>query len=395
MDMFREQGVIDELGLGTIRDSISDILFPGTSTIQTRAKYFLLIPWIMQDIESRDRLDRYHSDLEELEILFVKILRKNSPQRDSGVIGRTLPNGNPQRKPSSVYWSGLRTYDILKFKGSLSEYVNYLRRSEKKRLSSKKQIAEPEGNVPGDDKDANHLYQPHMWSQVPRPEPDWKQNLTIDLSEEEAKFLKERIVLSNPNSLWAYTLKHIPDDARSFDSVADFLTINTLPPSLKDIVKLAVDFNTIMQGALIRYNYLIQANREKGRTEELLPVWKNYWSEIKAFDWNSWDIEKLWKYCPYAKNPTRQFVENWMSIVSSDRFDDVKAAQLLKARELALKGIRRARLQDKAIAQKQDSYSGISIFEDDSVTYLNYRWNTARTFLNDIQEGLKSNATAK
>ncbi len=47
MDFFKEQGVIDELGLGTIRDAISDLLFPGTSTIQTRAKYFLLIPWIL------------------------------------------------------------------------------------------------------------------------------------------------------------------------------------------------------------------------------------------------------------------------------------------------------------------------------------------------------------
>ena len=28
MDMFKDQGVIDELGLGTIRDSLSDILFP-------------------------------------------------------------------------------------------------------------------------------------------------------------------------------------------------------------------------------------------------------------------------------------------------------------------------------------------------------------------------------
>jgi hypothetical protein len=29
------------LGIASIRDRFSDILFPGTSTIQTRAKYFL------------------------------------------------------------------------------------------------------------------------------------------------------------------------------------------------------------------------------------------------------------------------------------------------------------------------------------------------------------------
>jgi hypothetical protein len=41
---FREQDTRDELGLGTIRDGFANILFPGTSTIQTRARYFLF--WV-------------------------------------------------------------------------------------------------------------------------------------------------------------------------------------------------------------------------------------------------------------------------------------------------------------------------------------------------------------
>ena len=46
-----EPGTLDELGIGTIRDTIADTLFPGTSTIQTRARYFLFIPWILQMVE--------------------------------------------------------------------------------------------------------------------------------------------------------------------------------------------------------------------------------------------------------------------------------------------------------------------------------------------------------
>jgi hypothetical protein len=193
MDLFKEQGVIDELGLGTIRDSLSDILFPGTSTIQTRAKYFLLIPWILQDIERRGRIDRFHSELEECEISFVKILRKNSPQNDSRVIGATLRNANPKRKPSTIYWNGLRTYEILNFKGSISDYINYLKYHSKKLQAQRKLVAEADGNIPGDDNDANHMYQQHLWCQLPKPPADWKTNLTINLSQEEAKFLKERI----------------------------------------------------------------------------------------------------------------------------------------------------------------------------------------------------------
>src|SRR3954462_15266264 len=48
--LFQEHESRDELGLGAIRDSIADHLFPGTSTIQTRLRYMLFIPWIFQVI---------------------------------------------------------------------------------------------------------------------------------------------------------------------------------------------------------------------------------------------------------------------------------------------------------------------------------------------------------
>lgn len=395
MDLFKEQGVIDELGLGTIRDSLSDILFPGTSTIQTRAKYFLLIPWILQDIERKGRIDRFHSELEESEISFVKILRKNSPQNDSRVIGATLRNANPKRKPSTIYWNGLRTYEILNFKGSISDYINYLKYHSKKLQAQRKLVAEADGNIPGDDNDANHMYQQHLWCQLPKPPADWKTNLTINLSREEAKFLKERIILSNSDSLWTFALRSIPDEAKNFSGIVDFLSVKELPDDLRKLVKLSVDFNTIMQGALIRYNLLIQVSRENGRVKELQPIWEKYFKEIKLFDWNSWDINMLWYYCPYIQYSTKHFVENWLELVKAANFNESKADKLLKDRELRLKGINRARLHDKAIAQKQQSFTGISVFEDKSVAYLNYRWNTVKTFLNDIQQGLANNVTAK
>ena len=47
LDLLRPEGMVDELGLGTIRDGIANQLFPGISTIQTRAKYFFIIPYIL------------------------------------------------------------------------------------------------------------------------------------------------------------------------------------------------------------------------------------------------------------------------------------------------------------------------------------------------------------
>jgi hypothetical protein len=392
MDMFREQGVIDELGLGTIRDSLSDLLFPGTSTIQTRAKYFLLVPWLIQEIERNNQIERFHSELELLEIHFTKVLRKNS--LGSGIIGATLKNANPKRKPSSIYWNGLRTYGILKFNGSVGDYANYLKFYYKKLKNQRKALVESDGNVPGDDRDTVHLYQEHLWAQLPRPEDGWKENLTIDLTEEEAKFLKERIILSNPDSLWAYILKNASETARHFSGINDFFSIDSVPNHLKELLRLASDFNVIMQGALIRYNLLIQLNRVNGRAQELSTAWDSYWNEIRTFNWNEWNIEKLWHYCPYTQPPTKKFVHSWIDLVRESTYNEESGDQLLRNRELKLKGIKRARLYDKAIAQKQQSLTGFNLLENGSISYLTYRWSTVKTFLNDIQNALNRDAAA-
>ena len=54
MALFEEKESRDELGLGPIRDSITDHLLPGTSTIQTRVRYMLFVPWIYMMLEDMD-----------------------------------------------------------------------------------------------------------------------------------------------------------------------------------------------------------------------------------------------------------------------------------------------------------------------------------------------------
>ena len=53
LDLFNEQGTLDEMGLGSLRDTVSDALFPGTSYIQTRLRYVLFVPWIYQRLEDK------------------------------------------------------------------------------------------------------------------------------------------------------------------------------------------------------------------------------------------------------------------------------------------------------------------------------------------------------
>ena len=52
LDLFEEQGSVDEMGLGTLRDALSDALFLGTSTMQTRLRYALFVPWRYRQLET-------------------------------------------------------------------------------------------------------------------------------------------------------------------------------------------------------------------------------------------------------------------------------------------------------------------------------------------------------
>jgi hypothetical protein len=53
IDLFREHETVDELGIGGVRDAFANLMLPGTSTIQTRARYFLFIPWIYKGLEKK------------------------------------------------------------------------------------------------------------------------------------------------------------------------------------------------------------------------------------------------------------------------------------------------------------------------------------------------------
>ena len=51
--LFKQQDTRDELGLGSIRDAFAGLFFPGTTTLQTRARYFLFVPWLYHRYELR------------------------------------------------------------------------------------------------------------------------------------------------------------------------------------------------------------------------------------------------------------------------------------------------------------------------------------------------------
>lgn len=148
VDLFRERGTVDELGVGAVRDSFSDLLFPGTSTIQTRACYFLLLPWMFLRLErlrvgsaaAADRADREERRLNQ------RLLEGPDTAGVFGVdAGLTL-----KRLPSAVYWGGLAAWGIRLFPGhrdayyrSLDEFYRRLDRHETREVDPEGRSAAP------------------------------------------------------------------------------------------------------------------------------------------------------------------------------------------------------------------------------------------------------------
>lgn len=98
------EGTLDELGVGQIRDVFSNALFPGTSTIQTKARYFLLVPW---SFHAGARPGRSGAQLREhaenIERILVQTLRAMPGQ--PGVIGAQR-GAKVKTLPSAIYWNG-------------------------------------------------------------------------------------------------------------------------------------------------------------------------------------------------------------------------------------------------------------------------------------------------
>src|SRR6266540_4092288 len=106
IQLFKEQDTRDELGIGSVRDTLAEMLFPGTGTLQTRARYFLIIPWLFlgyeqQSLPSARINDRLRIDERRLIPTLLK-------EERFGVIGQ-VSGVNLHRFPSSIYWTGLRT----------------------------------------------------------------------------------------------------------------------------------------------------------------------------------------------------------------------------------------------------------------------------------------------
>ena len=194
-----EPATLDELGIGSIRDTIADFLFPGTSTIQTRARYFLFIPWILQAVEAKSNV-RAEQLSRRMQLQLCDALdRVHGPRQ--GVIGREA-RANLRRWPVSIYWLGLERWGIRRHAASIPEYFGALRRP-----SSLLQGARiPEDPVEGPRHEAPDAL-PRNWATLPEPPEGFPEVADLALTAEESLFLRECIDLKNSHTYLAHILR--------------------------------------------------------------------------------------------------------------------------------------------------------------------------------------------
>jgi hypothetical protein len=362
----------DELGLGLLRDSIGDALFPGTSTLHTRARYLLFVPWCFQHA-ARARPDQRQRRLDEVERSIISPLRSSADP--AGLLGERAGVAL-KNLPSSVYWSMLQRYGILSRPATRAEALSESTPSRKTDDDGQTTVST-------------------IWSAPPMPE-GFPSEIAdgFALTHDEAGWLRDRILEHAHGSLLAHLVQHRPD-AASTAPWTDAATVAS-PDRVARMLQQAEDFSAVMHGAQLLYNLLLATDAHRlevgdesavSHYRDRLDVWAGELTS-RAREWRLADLLDVLRgehgSAPALAPSTRDFIVRWSAIVRDGDprtlVDDDDARSLVRQRERIAKGSK-ARLNN---SRRLAAWGGAS-----GSARLTFRWATVRGILDDIHEGLQ------
>lgn len=382
IELFRESETVDELGIGSIRDAFADNLFPGTSTIMTRARYFLLIPWIYRQFEDR-RVSSAQIEARGRKTEIDLVEQIEASDDNAGNIGR-LARSNLKRLASSVYWQGLGVWGIRTFIGSQAQYYRSLDRYYQSQVRHGGRQSER-------DSEHDDLLPPNWHGGLISPSKDFLTNCSLRLSRREARYLAERITLSKAcsGSLLAALVRYGKRGDRT-DFAWEHPCCPRLNGKLSAQLKHARNFSELMRGAPLLYNLILAEQTHHETRQASYRLLLSQWSDLVAARRPSlerWNREAFWS-AVLEQNAritpnTRSFVNEWWQLVLGAGTLDVARSQT--ARNLVT---HRERQIKKQLARINNSRASELWGGDSGIAPLDYRWQISQTLIGDIFDGL-------
>lgn len=386
VDQFRDEGTIDDLGLGGIRDAFSDTLFPGTSTLHTRLRYALFIPWLLQHASHRRSVPEMMATFRESEYRLIESLKQGD--ETTGVIGREAGR-NLQRRPSAVYWGMIARWGIFEAGFTVRRYFEreMLRREE---LRTSPRADDPELNPP--------LTPTGLDPRLPDPPERLLHEAQFALRPEDAQYLTEAITRTTAGTLLAHLATHRPTTWTDKDAAPktawDPAVRSELPPSLGEIVDRAQRFAIIAQGASLLYNLILAEATGKHAAQggSLVEIYTDrlheWFAEAQQAPLNFEERTHIWRMVAdrggRVSRTTQEFVGTWADAVANSK----SATELTASREL--RDRIRAREREKKGSRARlapgnqralDAWTGAS-----GTNRYAYRWPYVRSHLQDLYD---------
>lgn len=375
LGLLRDSDTRDELGVAGIRDAFSDLLFPGTSTIQTRAGYFLFVPWIYRGLELAPGSGSAARAKRAEQLLIEKLRVSADPD---GTIGlRAGPD--VQRLPSSVYWQGLRTWGIRRARAPIATYHAWLDHPLRR-------AAERD-----DDKNLLDSQGESAWDPALPPVPDgFPEGASFFLRRADGEYLRDRVMLSCPGTLLAFLVER---GESGVEAPAPWAhpQLSEFPAGIRETLEHAELFSLAMHGSSLLYNLQAAERAERDELSERYRVALHGWADgmtVAATRLVAWPRERFWELArtanPRIRTDARRFVDQWLDRViprcGAGMADDKEARREITRREISVKGEKQARLASPAALARWSGASGSG--------RMGFRWAAAQRIVGDIREAV-------
>ena len=380
LDLFNEQGTVDELGLGSLRDTISNALFPGTSVLLTRLRYALFIPWIYQELESWGPGYDIPHNAREMEVALIDALAESNDT--NGVIG--ISSGATLRRlASTAYWSFLVHLGLFVPNRPQSWYHSNFDELLRRRAR----------HAGADDPGVVWTQEPTWHPRLPAAPDEFPEVADFALTFDEADFLQDRILARSPDSLLSH-LAQAGSSGLSEDFWDEPVALQA-PAESVDLIELARRFSLQVEGAPLLYNLMLAEQRQAVQPsegdEERIESYRSELSEWAQQEGQESPLNTSWLWSTVVENggairePQRRFIERWSGEIREHGADAVSDShalrQLIRRREIGLKGPR-ARVANRGRLLDWSGRTGTG--------RMRFRWPNVRQILIDLHQGLEA-----